>query len=147
LVARHQLQEKAMGVAGVTMPLTGSAWHGSAAELSSSGYRSNDCVWNLAWNQLHEETPGAENDDAKVQARVTELINTYNASVPSGQQIDNPNVVTSQQITDIEKAYLTKAESTDQPFIGPLPVGVPRPVVDPSGGYIVPGSVAPTHPS
>jgi hypothetical protein len=94
-----------------TMPKTGVNWVGPADTLEANGYRRNDCAWNLAWNQLHADKRGAENDPAAVQARVTELINDYNDSVPSSQRITNPNLVTSQQITAMENAYLAKHPS------------------------------------
>ena len=144
-----------------TMPTTGTAWTDNPAALMASGahkgYRQNTCVWNVAWNELHAQGKGAENNPDRVAALAQALVNQFNSDVAKGKihdepSISNPNDVTTGQLTalanatDPDKAAPPSAGATPpatpyHPFVGPIAAGKPRPVVD-NNGQIVPGSNA-----
>jgi hypothetical protein len=89
------------------MPTTGTLWvenQDAAKTGDNAGYKPADCVWNVAWNELHAQGNGAENDASRVNACAATLVNDYNDGVAQGKiqgghRIDNANVVTTDQLT------------------------------------------------
>jgi hypothetical protein len=155
------LKEHGMSV-NPTMPTTGTSWTDDPAALIASGenkgYRQDSCVWNVAWNELHAQGKGAENSASRVAAVAQALIKQYNdgvakGTIHDGQNISNPNDVTTGQLTVMAheaepdktpvpvSAPASSSAAPYHPFVGPLPEGEVRPVVD-SRGQIVPGSDA-----
>jgi uncharacterized protein YjcR len=96
------------------------AW--ASDQEATNGYKRDDCVWNLASNELQAQGSGGENDPSKVQARVAQLVSAYNAAVASGDlhgsaPIANPNVVTVAQLGTMEN--LDPATSEASSPVGP----------------------------
>jgi hypothetical protein len=127
----------------------------TADQEAANGYKTDDCVWNLASNELQAEGKGAQNDPHDVQAQVNELVGDYNSAlragkVPHGTLIINPGRVTVSQLTYMEsldppkpattssasptaatpspKAVTSPATPTEAPFVGPLPVSTSGPM-------------------
>jgi hypothetical protein len=142
---------------GPVMP-SATAW--AADQDAADGYLRDDCISNLASNELQEEGQGAQKNPSAVQTEVNKLFSDYNTAVSThkinGQLIKNPDVVTMSQLTAMAtldppkpaagpaaKAATSAAAPAEGPFIGPLPINTPRPMVYESGpkkGQIVPGS-------
>jgi len=131
---------------------TAVAW--TTDQEAANGYKTDDCVWNLASNELQAEGKGTQKDPHDVQAQVNELVSDYNSAVsggkvPHGTLIISPNKVTVSQLTYMEsldppkaatspspaantalsspKAATAPATPTEGPFVGPLPVSMGGP--------------------
>jgi hypothetical protein len=98
------------------MPQTGTEWTSNPAATDKNGYKKDDCLYNLAWNQLEATGKGAQNDPNAVMTRVSQLVEEYNKTAASSgaQPITNENDVTSGQISSVEKTYTANNPDTGQ---------------------------------
>ena len=89
------------------MPQSGAAWSANPSAADKNGYRKDDCLFNLAWNQLKAAGEGQQNNLNDVMARVAQLVTEYNTSAAKdgGKPISSPNDVTSTQLTGVENTY------------------------------------------
>jgi len=107
------------------MPVTGTEWiadQEAAKSGPNQGFKPPDCVWNVAWNELHAEGNGKENDPSAVAACVKTLVNDYNAGVGNGHPISNADVVDIDQLTSMAG----DADATAKAANPPVPKGAKR---------------------
>ncbi len=105
------------------MPTTGIEWvadQEAAKSGPNQGFKPPDCAWNVAWNELHKEGNGAENDPNAVAACVATLVNDYNDGVSKGQiqgghHISNADVVTTDQLTSMAGDAEATAKAANPP--------------------------------
>jgi hypothetical protein len=90
------------------MPTTGVAWDSYQNGIDlSGGYKRPDCLYNVAKNILLKADSGTQPSDSAIAAEVKNLVSIYNAAAPhhGWEIIDNPDKVTSEQLTNVISAF------------------------------------------